>query len=117
MQAYPALYYASIFHQPSLTPELSRPAARRQLSTTIPENFAAVKQGRLERVVRHMEHTDGARQRALPCNGAGDSPRYGRRYLGTTRASASRPGVAGTGTRQPETGNAMVPVSAWRKDG
>ena len=39
-------------HQPSLTPELSRPAARRQSSTNIPEKFAAVKQGRLGRIVR-----------------------------------------------------------------
>ena len=35
-----------------LTPELSRPAARRQSSTNIPEKFAAVKQGRLGRIVR-----------------------------------------------------------------
>ena len=40
------------FGRCSLTPELSRPAARRQSSTNIPEKFAAVKQGRLGRIVR-----------------------------------------------------------------
>ena len=38
-------------YRAGLTPELSRPAARRQLSTNIPEKFAAAKLGRLERIV------------------------------------------------------------------